>query len=85
MDTPYYFYLLKCSDDSIYAGICIDLEKRLNSHNSGKGAKYTRSRLPVEIVYSEQLKNKSIALKREIEVKKWSRVKKLGLIEEANY
>ncbi len=83
MDTPYYFYLLKCSDDSIYAGICIDLEKRLNSHNSGKGAKYTRSRLPVEIVYSEQLENKSIALKREIEVKKWSRVKKLGLIEEA--
>jgi putative endonuclease len=84
MDTPYYFYLLKCSDDSIYAGISIDLEKRLNSHNSGKGAKYTRSRLPVEIVYSEQLENKSTALKREIEVKKWSRVKKLKLIENAN-
>lgn len=81
-ETPYYFYLLECSDRSLYAGICLDLEARVSVHNEGKGAKYTRSRRPVKLVYWETLKNKSFALKRELEVKKWSRDKKLKLVQE---
>lgn len=79
-ETPYYFYLLECADQSLYAGICLDLEGRVSVHNEGKGAKYTRSRRPVKLVYWETLKNKSLALKREIEVKKWSRDRKLQMV-----
>jgi len=78
----YYFYILRCSDNSLYSGITINLEKRLEEHNSGerRGAKYTRARGPVTLVYSEQLSSKSDALKREAEVKKWSKDKKENLI-----
>ncbi len=62
MDKPYYFHLLRCSDDSLYAGICIDLEQRVETHQNGKGAKYTRSRLPVTLVYDEQYCSKGEAL-----------------------
>ena len=82
MESPYFFYLLECSDESLYAGICLDLDKRLEVHNLGKGAKYTRSRRPVKLVYWEHLENKSLALKREIEVKKWTRSKKLALMKD---
>lgn len=77
-----YVYILRCGDDSLYTGWTTNLDKRLKCHNSGKGAKYTRCRLPVEIVYSENLLDKSSALKRECEIKKLSRDKKLLLIEE---
>ena len=80
MDQPYFFYLLRCSDGSLYAGICIDLEQRIKVHQNGKGAKYTRSRLPVTLVYDEQHPSKGNALRREAEVKKWSKKGKERLV-----
>ena len=84
-----YVYILKCSDESLYTGWTTDLEKRLKAHNSGKGAKYTRARLPVEIVYFEEFQEKIEAMKREYEIKKLTRDKKLKLIKikeiESNY
>lgn len=64
----------------MYTGITNDLEKRLKAHASGKGAKYTRSRLPLKLVFQMQLKTKSEALKKEVEIKKLSREQKLKLI-----
>ena len=72
-------YLLRCADDTLYCGITNDLEKRLVAHNSGTASKYTRARLPVELVYAEGCVNKSAALKREIEIKRMPRSKKLSL------
>lgn len=77
----FYVYILKCGDGSFYCGYTNDIEKRLEKHKSGKGAKYTRSRLPLEIVYVEKFDNKSDALKRECEIKKLSRIKKEKLVE----
>lgn len=76
----WYVYLLRCSDDSLYCGITNDLEKRTSKHNHGKGAKYTRSRLPVVLVWYEVVKNKSLALKREIEIKKLTKSEKEDMI-----
>lgn len=77
VETPYTLYLLRCSDGTLYTGITADLQRRIHEHNtSDKGAKYTRSRRPCVIVYHEQFKNKSAALKREIAIKKMTRVKK---------
>jgi putative endonuclease len=80
MDKPYCLYLLRCSDNSLYAGICIDLEQRIETHQNGKGAKYTRSRLPVTLVYHEQHRSKGDALRREINVKKWTKKRKEELV-----
>ena len=77
----FFVYLLRCSDDSLYCGWTTDLNRRLAAHNSGKGAKYTRTRRPVELVYFEELENKSSAMKREYEIKQLSRAEKLRLIE----
>ncbi|MDF2504669.1 GIY-YIG nuclease family protein [Clostridium sp.] len=77
-----YVYILKCSDGTLYTGYTNDLKNRLMVHNSGKGAKYTRGRLPVKIVYFETFKTKSEATKREYYIKQLSRVKKLKLIDE---
>lgn len=76
----FYVYILKCSDDSLYTGYTVDLEKRLNTHNKGKASKYTRGRLPVQLVYYEELPTKSDALKREYEIKQMKRPKKLKMI-----
>jgi putative endonuclease len=73
-------YLLQCSDDSLYCGITNNLEKRIALHNAGEGAKYTRGRLPVELLYNELCIDKSSALKREIQIKKLSRQAKLALV-----
>lgn len=73
-------YILKCADYSLYCGITNNLEKRFKKHSEGKGAKYTRSRLPVFIVYFEEFQTKSEALKRENQIKKLSRQEKLDLI-----
>ena len=81
----FFVYLLECRDRSYYCGIATDLEKRLKKHNSGKGAKYTRSRLPVKLVFSEKAGSKSLALKREARIKKLSRKQKTALIESFNY
>ena len=73
--------MLKCSDDTIYTGITTELQRRVDEHNSStKGAKYTRVRRPVELVYSENYSDKSSASKREYEIKQLSRSKKLELI-----
>lgn len=73
-------YILKCADNSYYTGITNDLKKRISDHESGKGAKYTRGRGPFEVVYQETLENRSEASKREIEIKKLSRIEKERLI-----
>lgn len=72
-------YLLKCADDTLYCGITNDLDKRIAAHNDGEGAKYTRSRTPVELVYSEACKDRSAALKREMQIKNLSRAAKLQM------
>ena len=82
MDTKSnYVYILLCSDNTLYTGWTNDLEERLCAHNSGTGAKYTRMRLPVKLVYTENFETKSEAMKREYEIKKLSRGKKCELIE----
>ena len=73
-------YILRCTDNSLYTGVTNNLEKRLNAHNSGKGAKYTKARRPVVLVYNENAANRSAAQIREAEIKKLTRVEKLGLI-----
>lgn len=72
-------YLLQCSDHTLYCGITNDLAKRLAAHNSGEGAKYTRGRTPVKLLYSEPCADKSTALKRELGIKALSRAEKLAL------
>ena len=73
-------YLLRCADDTLYCGITNDLEKRLLAHNAGEGAKYTRGRLPVRVVYRESCEDKSAALKRELQIKRMSREAKQALL-----
>ncbi|MTI70724.1 MAG: GIY-YIG nuclease family protein [Firmicutes bacterium] len=75
-----YTYILKCSDGTYYTGWTKDLHKRLKAHNSGKGAKYTRARLPVKLIYWEVYKNRSKAQKREAGIKKLKRKDKEKLI-----
>ena len=75
-----YAYILECGDGTLYTGWTNDLEKRLKTHNEGKGGKYTRSRLPVTLTYQEEWPDKSAAMRREAAVKRLSRKKKLELI-----
>jgi putative endonuclease len=80
-NASYYVYILRCSDDTLYTGITTNLEKRLVEHNtSDKGAKYTRYRRPVTLMYHEASQHKSSALKREIAIKKMTRPQKEALI-----
>lgn len=65
-----YVYILRCADGSLYTGWTNDLEKRVKTHNAGKGAKYTKTRLPVELVYYEEYEEKGEALSREFSIKK---------------
>ena len=74
-------YILRCSDGTLYTGIAPDVQKRLMLHNAGTGAKYTRGRGPVELVYQEQLEDRAAASKREYAIKQLSRAEKLHLIE----
>ena len=74
-------YLLRCADDTFYCGITNDMEKRLAAHNAGEGAKYTRGRIPVSVVYRESCADKSAALKREIQIKRLSRGAKQALLQ----
>ena len=81
MNKDWYVYIVKCSDNSLYTGITVDLERRVEEHNtSNKGAKYTRSRRPVHLVYSETQHDRSSASKRESAIKKLSRSEKLILL-----
>ena len=76
MEKTWYLYILRCGDGSLYTGITTDVERRLEAHRSGKGAKYTRGRGPLEMVYREECPDHSAALKREIEIKKLTREEK---------
>jgi len=79
--TPYFVYILSCSDGTLYVGSTSDVARRERTHNEGRGAKYTAGRTPVRTVYSETHETRSSAQKREAQLKRWSRPKKLALIE----
>ncbi|PKM53406.1 MAG: hypothetical protein CVU98_14325 [Firmicutes bacterium HGW-Firmicutes-3] len=76
-----YVYIVKCNDNTLYTGWTTNIEARIKVHNSGSGAKYTRGRLPVTLVYWEALNTRSEALSREVVIKKMSKVQKIKLIE----
>ncbi|HEY4520905.1 MAG TPA: GIY-YIG nuclease family protein [Candidatus Paceibacterota bacterium] len=76
----YYVYILQCADKSLYTGITNDLENRLKKHKEGSASLYTRAKRAVKILYTEQHQSRSAASKREAEIKRWSRQKKLKLI-----
>ena len=76
-----YVYMLRCRDGSLYTGWTNDLEKRLKAHNSGTASKYTRTRLPAELVYFEEWESKEAAMSREWHIKRLGRAEKLKLIE----
>ncbi len=78
---PAYVYMLRCADGTLYTGWTSDLAQRVKVHNSGHGAKYTRSRTPVTLVYSEEVSDKPAALKREYAIKQLTREQKEKLIE----
>ncbi len=77
----YYFYIARCSDDTLYSGSCNNIQKREERHNRGEGAKYTKYRRPVTIVYHEDYDTLKEAMSRETQVKKWRRDKKEMLID----
>ena len=77
----WYLYMLRCGDGTLYTGVTTDVEKRLEAHRAGKGAKYTRGRGPLELVYREECGTHSAALNRELEIKRLSREEKEKLIE----
>ncbi|MGN0331806.1 MAG: GIY-YIG nuclease family protein [Lachnospiraceae bacterium] len=80
-----YTYIVKCSDGSLYTGWTTDIEKRIEAHNSGRGAKYTKSRRPVTLVYYEEFATKEEAMKREYAIKQMKREKKKALILDADF
>jgi putative endonuclease len=78
--TGWRVYVLRCRDGTLYTGATVDLARRLARHASGKGARYTRSRLPVELVYQERARSRGAALSREAELKRMTRARKLALL-----
>lgn len=82
MEHNHYVYILQCKDKTLYTGYTVDVEQRIKLHEAGKGAKYTRGRGPFTLLYEECFPTKSAAMKREYEIKSWSRTKKLSLINE---
>lgn len=76
----WFVYMLRCGDGSLYTGCTDHVERRLAAHQSGKGAKYTRSRRPVELVYQEEVADRSAALRREAAIKKLTRKQKIELL-----
>ena len=77
---PWYVYILRCGDGTLYTGVTDNVERRLAAHRSGKGAKYTRGRGPLELAYTEQLPDKSAALRREAAIKRLPKQKKEALL-----
>ena len=84
MENKAYMYVLKCADGSLYTGYTTDVERRLKTHNAGKGAKYTRARLPVTLLYQEAFPDKASAMSAEALFKKKTRQAKLEYIKERN-
>lgn len=81
MENTWYLYILRCADGSLYTGITTDVDRRLEAHRSGTGAKYTRGRGPLTLLYRETCGSHSDALKRELAVKRLTRGQKEALIE----
>lgn len=81
----YYIYVVECGDGTLYTGYTVNLEKRIKAHNDGKGAKYTRGRTPIVLKYYEEFECKNDALKRESEIKSFSKTKKVDLIRKYIY
>lgn len=81
MDKKWFVYILLCGDQTLYCGISDDVQRRLETHRSGKGAKYTRGRGPLELVYTEECESYSAVLKREYAIKQLPRSEKVKLIE----
>ncbi len=79
-ESVYHVYIIECEDKTLYTGITTDLDRRLLEHKSGKGGHYTRARGAVRVVYSEPQSSRSSALKREAEIKGWTRKKKLAFL-----
>ncbi len=79
-ESPWRVYILRCADGTLYTGIATDTARRLSEHNAGRGARYTRSRLPVELVYEETVPDRGSALRREHEIKRMSAAGKHDLI-----
>jgi putative endonuclease len=82
--STWHVYILRCADESLYVGISTDIKKRLQRHNAGKGAAYTRSHRPVVLVWSELAESESAARKREAQIKGWTRAEKLRLVQSLN-
>jgi putative endonuclease len=80
MEQEWYFYIVRCRDNSLYSGITNNIEHRIKEHNNGTGAKYTFSRRPVKLVYSEKQDNATNARKREAQIKGWPKIKKEQLL-----
>jgi len=80
----HYAYVVRCSDGTFYTGYTTDVRRRLDEHDAGEGAKYTRGRTPVELVHVERFESKSAAMSREYEIKQLSRSEKESLVEGAN-
>lgn len=78
----HYTYMVKCGDGSLYTGYTTDVSRRIKEHNQGKGAKYTRSRLPVSLVYYEMYETKTDAMRREYDLKQLTRNEKMKLVKE---
>ncbi len=84
MSRGYFVYILRCGDGTLYTGTTDDVSRRFAAHSAGKGAKYTRGRGPLELVYRESCADKSAALKRELAIKRLTREQKLSLINNAS-
>lgn len=78
--SPWFVYMVRCRDGSLYTGIAIDVTERIKKHNAGLGAKYTRARKPVGLVWSEEMESESAARVKEMEIKKWDKKKKERLL-----
>jgi putative endonuclease len=81
MTAPCYCYIVECADGTFYTGWALDAERRVAVHNKGRGARYTRMRLPVKLVYVEPQPDRTTAMKREIAIKRMNRARKMRLIE----
>jgi putative endonuclease len=81
-EPAFFVYIVRCADDSLYTGWTTDVERRVRQHNRGRGAKYTRTRGPVTLVYTERQPSRSAAMQREYQLKQLTRPQKLALIEE---
>jgi putative endonuclease len=79
-----YCYIVECCDGSFYTGWAVDVDRRLKVHNAGRGAKYTKMRRPVKVVYVEELPDRPAAQKRELAIKRMPRIKKIALIKSRN-